>query len=116
MMKIYAGKRTPEGVQITVQTVGHNGDAPQVRPLKHVAYHSPSGLEWGYGGSGPADLALSILCDLLDEHPQGMEEIERTQAWHFHQAFKWQVVSTWGEAWHIREDQVRHWLLTGKLP
>ena len=23
--------------------------------------HSPDGFEWGYGGSGPADLALNIL-------------------------------------------------------
>jgi hypothetical protein len=26
-----------------------------------VTYHSPSGFAWGYGGSGPADLALTIL-------------------------------------------------------
>ena len=24
-------------------------------------WHSPIGFEWGYGGSGPADLALNIL-------------------------------------------------------
>ena len=24
-------------------------------------WHSPTGFEWGYGGSGPADLALNIL-------------------------------------------------------
>ena len=24
-------------------------------------WHSPAGFEWGYGGSGPADLALNIL-------------------------------------------------------
>jgi hypothetical protein len=29
--------------------------------VPHVVYHSPSGLEYGYGGSGPADLALSLL-------------------------------------------------------
>jgi hypothetical protein len=26
-----------------------------------IIYHSPCGFEWGYGGSGPADLALNIL-------------------------------------------------------
>lgn len=31
--------------------------------VPHVALHSPTGLEIGYGGSGPADLALSILAD-----------------------------------------------------
>jgi len=26
-----------------------------------VVWHSPTGFEWGYGGSGPADFALNIL-------------------------------------------------------
>ena len=30
-------------------------------PLSHVVRHSPTGIEWGYGGSGPSDLALSVL-------------------------------------------------------
>jgi hypothetical protein len=29
-------------------------------PWRHVS-HSPSGIEWGYSGSGPADLALNLL-------------------------------------------------------
>ena len=33
--------------------------------LKHQVRHSPTGLEWGYGGIGPADTALSILTDLV---------------------------------------------------
>jgi hypothetical protein len=37
------------------------------RPLEHVVRHSPSGIEWGYGGSGPADLARSILFAFTDE-------------------------------------------------
>ena len=37
------------------------------RPLRHIRLHSPTGFEWGYGGSGPADLALSILADYLGE-------------------------------------------------
>ncbi len=35
--------------------------------VPHVARHSPTGIEWGYGGSGPADLARSILFALADE-------------------------------------------------
>ena len=27
--------------------------------------HSPTGYEWGYGGSGPADLALNIVENIL---------------------------------------------------
>ena len=29
--------------------------------------HSPSGFEWGYGGSGPAQLALAFLLDYTDD-------------------------------------------------
>lgn len=29
-------------------------------------YHSPDGFEWGYGGSGPSDLALNLLCEFVD--------------------------------------------------
>lgn len=28
---------------------------------RSVIWHSPDGFNWGYGGSGPADLALNIL-------------------------------------------------------
>ena len=35
--------------------------------VPHVARHSPTGIEWGYGGSGPADLARSVLLALADE-------------------------------------------------
>jgi len=47
-------------------------------PLRHVARHSPTGLNWGYSGSGPADCALSILTDCLGE--------ERAERWY--QEFK----------------------------
>jgi hypothetical protein len=43
--------------------------------LVHVVRHSPTGVEFGYGGSGPADLARSILTDavgpeIADQHYQ----------------------------------------------
>lgn len=44
-----------------------------IKPLRHVELHSPDGFECGYGGSGPADLALSILADHLDEKPTSRE-------------------------------------------
>jgi len=40
----------------------------------HIVHHSPTGFEWGYGGSGPADLALNLAelvtqkADLITEH------------------------------------------------
>lgn len=41
---------------------GEHGVCANVR---HVVHHSPAGLNFGYGGSGPADLALSALCALI---------------------------------------------------
>jgi hypothetical protein len=37
------------------------------RPFQQkIIKHSPDGFAWGYGGSGPADLALNILFELTD--------------------------------------------------
>lgn len=41
--------------------------------------HCPSGFEWGYGGSGPSDLALNILLKM---------RLGRDAAWSLHQQFK----------------------------
>lgn len=42
----------------TATVVDRDGE---VRPLPHLVRHSPGGFSWGYGGSGPADLARSVL-------------------------------------------------------
>jgi hypothetical protein len=44
--------------------------------VPHLKYHSPTGYECGYAGSGPADLALSVLHALL---PPLSEEEEVAQ-------------------------------------
>lgn len=48
-----------------------------------LVVHSPTGFEWGYGGSGPADLALNILARFVDDDT----------ALRLCQAFKWDVVA-----------------------
>lgn len=32
-------------------------------PRQDIRNHSPAGFEWGYGGSGPAQLALALVAD-----------------------------------------------------
>ena len=39
--------------------------------VNHVVRHSPTGIEWGYHGSGPADLARSVLLAFADEEYGG---------------------------------------------
>jgi hypothetical protein len=46
--------------------------------------HSPDGFNWGYGGSGPAQLALALLLKFTT-----MEKAMR-----LHQQFKWDVIAT----------------------
>lgn len=33
----------------------------------HYVRHSPDGFEWGYGGSGPAELALNVLMHVTED-------------------------------------------------
>ena len=35
--------------------------------LRHVVRHSPSGMNWGYRGSGPCDTARSLLLAALGD-------------------------------------------------
>jgi len=53
-MSVYKGTRTPQGCVVTV-------DGEPLDPRLDLWNHSPTGFEWGYGGSGPAQLALAIL-------------------------------------------------------
>jgi hypothetical protein len=57
-MRHYAGVRLDAGAVITV-----SDDGKAIRLLEHIVKHSPTGMGWGYLGSGPSDLALSILTD-----------------------------------------------------
>ncbi len=76
-MKRYQGKREGYAVDVTV-------DGRPLNPRLDLWNHSPSGFEWGYGGSGPAQLALALLADHL-----GNDE----EAVRLHQDFKHAVVA-----------------------
>lgn len=93
------------------------------QPLRHVVRHSPTGMEWGYGGSGPADLALSILADYLSragrevrvrqmpEAVPGPKVIEQL-ADMLHQDFKADVIATLPHSgWRLTGEQVAAWLV-----
>ena len=68
--------------------------------IPHAARHSPTGIEWGYGGSGPADLARSILLALVGE---GAADA-------LYQRFKAEVVAGVPEAGGVlRAADVRAW-------
>ncbi|MGH9158161.1 MAG: DUF6166 domain-containing protein [Acidimicrobiales bacterium] len=98
-------------MQVRVDVEGEA--AALVGLLKHVELHSPDGFQWGYGGSGPADLALAILIDHLGEEPTG-EELRHglSLAERLHQDFKWAFVTRFGNDWSLTSEAIEAWLLS----
>ena len=65
---------------------------------RRVVHHSPSGHEWGYGGSGPSDLALDILNWYLPARPRDrvhcwQGQSDRT-AWNLHILFRNELIAS----------------------
>jgi len=66
-------------------------------PCLNLVNHSPDGFEWGYGGSGPAQLALAILVQCV-----GKEKALR----HYHR-FKHEVVSNLPrKGWTLNSNEI----------
>jgi hypothetical protein len=57
---VIQGKRRSEGGGAPVHVDGQPLD-----PRHDLYNHSPDGFEWGYHGSGPAQLALALCCLIL---------------------------------------------------
>ena len=127
-MKIYKVTRAPGGViterVICVVKQDKAFPEPIAYHLPHVVFHSPTGFECGYGGSGPADLALSIMADHWGVDPKTMRQ--RIRGWtgeHGHAAdgvagcyqdFKFEFIAAMhlklGETAQITSYQIADWL------
>lgn len=83
-------------------------------------HHSPTGMNWGYGGSGPADFCLNIIAlfTMTGENSEPREvqlwdghKITRT-TWNLYQAFK--RSSLFGGLPHeggtIKGEAIRQWV------
>jgi len=82
------------------------------RPATNVPHrwvqHSPTGYEWGYAGSGPADLALNILLMFVNVETADL----------LHQDFKREFIANMPEEGGIiRREDIEHWIVahTGTL-
>jgi len=99
MTVVYHGHRDhSEGKTIVLRIDSATGPEPLDWSLD-VRNHSPTGLEWGYGGSGPAQLALALCCDVLqyDDYAQ-----------HVYHHFKWKVIAGLDrEDWTLTEEEIR---------
>lgn len=94
-MKVYRGVREKFGAVVTVE---QDGVSTNLDPRFEIRSHSPTGFEWGYGGSGPAQLALAILVDHLSN-------IDIAQ--NLYQAFKFKVISALkSDSWTLSSNDI----------
>jgi len=90
-VKRYEGRREGHAVDVTV-----NGRP--LNPRLDLWNHSPTGFEWGYGGSGPAQLALALLADHFGDDAQALAN---------YQAFKRAVIASLPHnGWNLTTDQI----------
>jgi len=100
-MKLY------RGIRIThIETEVYVNDGEEERPLDprlDLFPHSPGGFNWGYGGSGPSQLALAILVDCCGE----------TTALELYHDFVREKIALIKEPdWIITEEEIYEWLGT----
>lgn len=94
-MKLYEGVRTEAGCVVTA-----DGQLLDLR--RDLRNHSPDGAEWGYGGSGPAQLALALLADAT-----GDDELAQRH----YQRFKREVVAGFErDRFLITQAEIRCWV------
>ena len=60
------------------------GEEVPWEPSLVLRNHSPNGFAWGYGGSGPAQLALALLLHVTGDEGAALNH---------YQAFKWEVLA-----------------------
>lgn len=108
-MIYYEGKRRQSGVVVLrheLPDASHGGPldlsakatVTALRLRLDIADHSPTGFEWSYAGSGPAQLALALLADALGDEDKALT---------LHQAYKQDVITRLPQLeWQLTEQDV----------
>ncbi|MAH46895.1 hypothetical protein CMI37_13780 [Candidatus Pacearchaeota archaeon] len=104
-MKVYIGKRKRSDVLVQIIEDGKTREL-DAAPSQAIVNHSPDGFNWGYRGSGCAQLALAILLDAIED-----PNTART----YYQDFKDIFVSGWDDHWAMPEVAIRNWLANEML-
>ena len=94
-MTKFEGIRSPQGLKVRVVTDGKKRSLPLRLKWRD---HSPTGFECGYGGSGPAQLALAMLGEIV---PQA-------EALEWYQRFKSRVIAALpsDKSWVMNKEDV----------
>jgi hypothetical protein len=84
----------------SVFVLDEDGRRRSLQKRTDLANHSPTGFSWGYGGSGPAQLALALLADAVDDE---------TALEHYDE-FKWDVVAELPASWTLTREEIVAWI------
>lgn len=98
---IYKGTHSDEGIGPGRVVYVDKGEEYSLPPRNDLYNHSPDGFNWGYGGSGPGQLALALCAHNLGlDMPQ--EEADQL-ALTVYQKVKWHTSALWasGKEWAI---------------
>lgn len=85
---------------LATRTVTIDGRPLSPKESLKIVNHSPDGFAWGYGGSGPSQLALAILLCYTG----------RDTAQRLYQRFKWDVVANLEGDFSLSEAEVVKWI------
>ena len=106
MNRIFEGISHQFPFSRSVMMIDENRNVRELQPDRSQAVknHSPDGFNWGYSGSGPAQLALAILLEVTNDADTAIA--------HYHD-FERQVIATIPSQetdWEIEESKIIAWL------
>lgn len=101
-MKKYVA--TPPHTVVVIEDSARGAGTYELPLRLDLRNHSPTGFSWGYGGSGPNQLALAILADYAGEKV----------ALRFYQRFRELVVAKlpMDKPWELTEDDIERTMMT----
>jgi hypothetical protein len=110
----YDVKRLSDGTVVCIHVLIDEAGKEKREMIKHVDRHSPDGFEFGYGGSGPSDLALSILSDFAKTKYFRDNQDEAEKIEDYYQNFKWHFIAGMSEpGGQITHDEILSWMIQG---
>lgn len=89
-MKVYRGSRGIDGLTVEV-------DGEPLDPRYDIQRIAKAGFEWTYEGEGPAQLALALLADHLQDDKKALD---------LHQAYMRQVIANLDNDWELTSEDL----------
>lgn len=106
MNRTFEGIAHPKSFSRDVLITDENRTTIILKPERSqkVKNHSPNGFNWGYAGSGPAQLALAILLEVTNDEAIALR---------YYQDFKFQVIAAIPSQetnWEIKVNKIITWI------